>query len=307
MVRPETRDRIVAEANRLGFQPNDLAAGLRSKNQVMSTIGVTLGDLTNTFFAPMLRGIHLVAAEHNHLVLSADAQNDPSLEKQVIQRFFAHRVAGLVIAPIGHDLGFLEKQAAFGVPIVFVDSPPPGLDDIMDSVTTTNADTTREGIEMLIARGHRRIGFLGHKRTGSGALERWRGFEQAHRAAGLSMDPDLIHVDLTNEEDAAHAAEILLTGPHRATAVFTDNNRLCIGLLSSHAYHDALPDVVSFDDFPLSAHFGVSVIDSRPYDVGRLGAELLFKRLSEPDRPAEHSVIPARLIIREPVRGRPQC
>lgn len=299
VVRPDTRDRIVAEADRLGFRPNDIAAGLRSKNQAMSTLGVTLGDITNSFFAPMLRGIHAEAAEHRYLVMSADAQNDPGLEKQVIQRFFTHRVAGLIIAPIGRDLGFLETEASFGVPIVFVDSPPPGLDGVMDSVTVTNAQTTRQGVEMLIARGHRRIGYLGHSRAGSGALERWRGFEEAHRAAGLSIDPGLVHSGLTTEEDASGAADELLSLDDAPTAVFTDNNRLCIGLLSSRAFRDTPVDLLSFDDFPLADKFGVSAINSRPFDVGRTGAGLLFRRLADPDRPPEHAVIDARLIIRE--------
>ena len=73
------------------------AAGLLRKNQAMTTIGVTL-------------------------VLTADAQNDPELEHRAIRSFFAHRVADLIIAPVGNDLGYLTAEAA----IVFVDSPPPG-------------------------------------------------------------------------------------------------------------------------------------------------------------------------------------
>src|SRR5690349_5142263 len=79
-VRESTRQRIVAEADRLGVQLNDVAAGLRRKNQAMTSIGVTLGDCTNPFFAPMLRGIHSIASERGYLVLTADAQNDPELE-----------------------------------------------------------------------------------------------------------------------------------------------------------------------------------------------------------------------------------
>jgi len=112
VVREQTRARIIAEANRLGFQPNDIAAGLRSKDKAMTTVGVTLGDFTNPFFAPMLRGIHSVAAEYGYLVLSADAQNDTELEGRAIRRLLAHRVAGLIVAPIGEDLRYLEEEAS---------------------------------------------------------------------------------------------------------------------------------------------------------------------------------------------------
>jgi LacI family transcriptional regulator len=302
IVREQTRERVIAEADRLGFHPNDIAAGLRSKDKSMTTVGVTLGDFTNPFFAPMLRGIHSVAAEHGHLVLSADAQNDAELEDRVIRRLLAHRVAGLIIAPNGQDLDYLEEEASFGTAIVFVDSPPPGSGDLMDSVTTTNKATTAEGVARLIARGHQRIGYLGHPRKGSGALERWHGYEQALRAAGLSVDMSIVRADLVTEDDAVRAANELLAQPGPVSAVFTDNNRLCTGLLLSDEFVKRPVDVLSFDDFPLASRFGVNVIDSDPYTVGKTGAELLFARLADRARPAQRAVVPATLHMREPRR-----
>jgi LacI family transcriptional regulator len=297
-VRDETRARVLAEAERLGFQLNDIAAGLRRKDQSMTTVGVTLGDFTNPFFAPMLRGIYSIAAQHHHLVLSGDAQNDEELEHRVIRQFFAHRVAGLIVAPISADLGYLADEASYGASIVFVDSPPPGLDGLLDSVTTTNEQTTREGIAMLVARGHRRIGYLGHPLSGSGALERWQGYRAGLEAAGIPLDMSIVRDGLVTEGEARVAAQSLLAMPDAPTAVFTDNNRLCTGLLLCDAYDRREVDVLSFDDFPLAPKFGVSVIDSDPYEVGRVGARLLFDRLADRARPAQRAVVPARLVVR---------
>ncbi|GAB3610682.1 LacI family DNA-binding transcriptional regulator [Humibacter ginsengiterrae] len=299
-VRDETRARVLAEAERLGFQLNDIAAGLRRKDQSMTTVGVTLGDFTNPFFAPMLRGIYSVAAQHHHLVLSGDAQNDEELEHRVIRQFFAHRVAGLIVAPISADLGYLVDEVSYGAAIVFVDSPPPGLDGLLDSVTTTNEQTTRDGIAMLVARGHRRIGYLGHPLSGSGALERWQGYRSGLEAAGIPLDMSIVRDGLVTEGEARVAAESLLAMPDAPTAVFTDNNRLCTGLLLSDGYDRRLVDVLSFDDFPLAPKFGVSVIDSDPYEVGRVGAQLLFDRLQDRARPVQRAVVPAKLVVRKP-------
>jgi LacI family transcriptional regulator len=298
-VREATRTRILAEADRLGFQVNDIAAGLRRKDRSMATVGVTLGDFTNPFFAPMLRGIHSVAAQHHHLVLSGDAQNDADLEHRMIRQFFAHRVAGLIVAPIAPDLGYLAEEASYGAAIVFVDSPPPGLDGLLDAVTTTNEQATYEGVSMLLARGHRRIGYLGHPRSGSGALERWHGYQRALEDAGLEPDMRIVRDGLVTDTEATRAAEVMLAGPDAPTAVFTDNNRLCTGLLLSTAYERHPVDLLSFDDFPLAPRFGVSVIDSDPYEVGREGARLLFERLADRTRPAQRAVVPARLVVRD--------
>jgi LacI family transcriptional regulator len=294
-VRPETRERVLTEAARLGFQVNDIAAGLRRKDQLMTTVGVTIGDFSNPFFAPLLRGIHSVAAERRYLVVSADAQNDAEVEHRAIRSLFAHRVAGLIIAPTGQNLDYLAAEVAFGASIVFVDSPPPGLDGRMDAVTTTNVDSTRDGIAMLLRRGHRRIGYLGHPRAGSGALERWHGYEAALADAGIPVDPRIVRADLVTEEDGRRAAEEVQSDRDPVTAVFADNNRLCTGLLMSEQYRRHPIDVLSFDDFPLAPRFDVSVIDSRPEEVGRVGAELLFERIKDPTRPPQRAVVPARL------------
>lgn len=297
-VKEATRVRILAEADRLGFQVNDIAAGLRRKDRSMATVGVTLGDFTNPFFAPMLRGIHSVAAQHGHLVLSGDAQNDGELEHRVIRQFFAHRVAGLIVAPIGADLDYLAEEASYGAAIVFVDSPPPALGGLLDAVTTTNEQTTFEGVRMLLERGHRRIGYLGHPRSGSGALERWRGYQRALESAGIPLDMRIVRDGLVTDDEATTAADAMLGSPDAPTAVFTDNNRLCTGLLLSDAYERQPIDLLSFDDFPLAPRFGVSVIDSNPYEVGRVGAQLLFERLADRAQPAQRAVVPARLIVR---------
>jgi LacI family transcriptional regulator len=310
-VRQSTRDRVFAEAEKLGFRRNDIAAGLRSTGQTMRTIGVILGDLANPFFPPMLRGIHAVAARHGFLVVTADAEASASVERESIQAMLAQRVAGLIIAPTGTDFGYLKQDAAFGSAIVFIDSTALGLD--ADAVITTNTASTRHGVEHLIGRGHRRIGYLGHPPNGYGAPKRWLGYCQALRGANIALDPAIVRRGLHTEESAAAATTDLLSLADPPTALFADNNRLTVGALQSAAYARSPVEIVGFDHFDLAAQLGVSVIDSDPYQVGSVGAELLFRRLSDRDRPPVHASVRARLIVNdEPAfvprrirRGRP--
>lgn len=306
-VRQETRDRVLAEAARLGFTRNDIAAGLRSTGPAMKTIGVVLNDLANPFFPPMLRGIHAVAARHGHLVVTADAEADPAVERQSIQAILAQRVAGLIIAPTGTDFGYLRQELAFGSAIVFVDSKPFGL--AADAVVTTNTAGTRRGVEHLIGRGHRRIGYLGHPGDGYGAPRRWLGYSQALHNAGIPLDERLVRRDLSTEDDAARAATELLAGDDPPTAFFADNNRLSVGVLRSAGYARTRVEIVGFDHFDLAAQLGVSVVDSNPYEVGSVGATLLFRRLADRDRPPTRATVRTELLVHdvplfEPRRGR---
>lgn len=306
-VRQETRDRVLVEADRLGFTRNDIAAGLRSTGPAMKTIGVVLNDLANPFFPPMLRGIHAVAARHGHLVVTADAEADPAVERQSIQAILAQRVAGLIIAPTGTDFGYLQQELAFGSAIVFVDSKPFGL--TADAVVTTNTAGTRRGVEHLIGRGHRRIGYLGHPGDGYGAPRRWLGYCQALHNAGIPLDERLARRDLRTEDDAATAATELLAAGDPPTAFFADNNRLSVGVLRSAGYARTRVEVVGFDHFDLAAQLGVSVVDSNPYEVGSLGATLLFRRLADRDRPPVRATVRTELLVHdvplfEPRHGR---
>ncbi|HEY9290420.1 MAG TPA: LacI family DNA-binding transcriptional regulator [Microlunatus sp.] len=297
-VAESTRRLVQAEADRLGVQVNDVAAGLRRKTQAMTSIGVMLGDFANPFFAPMLKGIDAVAAQHGYLVLTADAQNSAETERRAIRSFLAHRVAGVIIAPSGDDLHYLANEVSYGSAVVFVDSPPLGLEGAMDSVTTTNFASTKAGVQRLIGRGHRRIAYLGHPRSGSGANERWAGYLAALQEAGIAVDETLVHHDLVTEGDAARAVDGLLAAAD-PEAVVVDNNRLCTGLLQSAAFADRRPEVLGFDSFALAAEFGITVIDSNPYEVGRAGARLLFDRLADPGRPPQQVEVPASLVVNE--------
>lgn len=296
-VRASTRERVLAEAARLGFRRNDIAAGLRSAGQTMKTIGVVLGDLANPFFPPMLRGIHQIAAEHGYLVISADAQGDSEVERESIQTILAQRVAGLIISPTGTDFGYLASEAEFGSAIVFIDSAPLGL--TADAVTTTNTASTRHAVAHLIGRGHRRIGYVGHPAQGYGAPKRWNGYCQALRHAGITVDSDLVRRGLTTEAEAARAADELLALPDPPTALFADNNRMTVGILQSPGYAAHNPEVVGFDHFDLAPELGISVVDSDPFRVGSAGAELLFRRLSDRDRPPTQTTVRARLIVHD--------
>lgn len=293
-----TRKLVQAEADRLGVQVNDVAAGLRRKSQAMTSIGVLLGDFANPFFAQILKGIDLVAAQNRHVVLTADAQYSAETERNAIRSFLAHRVAGLIIAPSGEDLSYLSTEAAYGCAVVFVDSPPAGPHSALDTVTTTNFEGTKAGVERLISRGHRRIGYLGHPRAGTGANERWAGYLAALEGAGIEPDQTVIKHDLVTEADATQATEQILAQGELG-ALMVDNNRLCTGMLQSPAYAAARPETLSFDDLALAPQFGITVIDSNPYEVGRVGAELLFQRLADPGRPPQHVRIPANLIIND--------
>lgn len=292
-VKESTRQLVLAEAKRIGFQRNDIAAGLRRTGHRMSTVGVMVSDLANPFFAPLLRGINSVAMRHGYPIIVAEAAGDVDQERAAIEGLLAQRVSGLIVAPTGFDFGYLANELHFGSALVFVDSTPLG--SAADTVTTANESSTREVIAGLIAQGHRRIAFLGHPDAGYGAPRRWKGYVTALEAAGLTVDMSIVRRGITLESQATAAIEEICAGGGVPTAVFADNNRLTVGVLKSHAYAALAFAVAGFDSLDFADQFGVTTIDSRPLEVGRAGAELLFRRLADPDLPPLRAHVDARV------------
>jgi LacI family transcriptional regulator len=187
-----------------------------------------------------------------------------------------------------------------GTAVVFVDRPPRYL--AADAVVSDNRAGTAKGVRHLIELGHRRIAYLGDLSSITTAQERFAGFEDALREAGLGLDYGLVRHDLHTIDAATAAATGLLTGSSPPTALFSGQNLVTIGtvraLRAVGAQHRTA--LVGFDDFPLADLLepGITVIAQDPASIGRLGTEILFRRIHGDTSPVQEHVVPTRLIER---------
>jgi len=189
-----------------------------------------------------------------------------------------------------------------GLAVAFLDRPPGFLD--ADTVLVTNRAGAREATEHLIAAGHRRIAFLGDLTDIATAGDRYKGYLDAMRAAGLGIDERLVRNDLHTRATAQKAAEGLLraAGDVAPTALFAAQNLVMIGAIHALHRHDLqhLIALVGFDDVELAGMLepGITVVAQDPYAMGRAAAELLFARLDGYAGPSQHRTISTRLVIR---------
>jgi LacI family transcriptional regulator len=292
--------RVQAAIDELGFRPNAGASNLRRADGKTATVGLLLQDVGNPFSAALQRAIEDVAVPRGVMVFSASTDEDPQRERELAQAFTSRRADGLIIAPTGHDLSYLENELRAGTAVVCVDRIAVNLN--VDSVVTTNAGGTAEGVRHLVAAGHRRIAYLGDRRALFTAQERHRGYVEALRAAGIPLDPTLVVQDLYDVSVADGAVTALLTRPEPPTALFTAQNLVTIGAIRAlrrlGREHEVA--VVGFDDFPLAdlLHPGITVVAQDPSSIGRTAAAVLFGRLTGERAPATMHVVPTTLIRR---------
>lgn len=292
-----TTTRILDAIAVLGFQRNDVARMLRVGRSTR-TLGLVIEDVANPFFSAINRAVERVAREHGYLVIAGSTDKDAGIEAELIRSLLEKRVDGLLVAPIADDHRFLLPELARGMPVVFLDRPPGGID--ADVVLLDNVRGGRLATAHLLAHGHRRIAMLGDDPAIYTVPERLRGYTDELAVAGVSPDPRLIRLGSHDEDAAERAVRDLLALPDPPTAVFAGNNRNAVGALRAIHQHPRPVALVGFDDLELAEVFAtpLTVVAHDPARMGEEAARLLWRRIDGVTGPAERVVLPTRIIAR---------
>jgi LacI family transcriptional regulator len=299
-VSSELASRVGAAIERLDYRHNLWASSLRRTDGKSATIGLILEDIANPFSATLHRAIEDVAVKRGVLVLAGSLEEDEARERELVSAFASRRVDGLVIMPASHDHSYLLNERKAGTPLVFVDRPPAFLD--ADTVLTDNLGGARLAIRHLVEHGHRRIACMVDLQSIMTAALRYQGYREELEAQQITLDPDLVRLDLRGIEHAEAATTELLALRPAPTAIFAAQNLLTIGAcraLRRLGLHHRVA-LVGFDDILLADLLdpGITVIAQDPAAMGRTAAELLFRRLDGDATPTVHQIIPTRLIER---------
>jgi LacI family transcriptional regulator, galactose operon repressor len=299
-VRPDLAERVQEAVSLLGYRRDLTATNLRRADRASESIGLVFDDVANPFHAAVLRGVETVARTRGVLPLVGSSDEDAARERELAEAFLSRRVDGLIVVPAGTDHSYLRADRDAGVALVFVDRPPAFMD--ADCVLSDNAGGAFEATGHLIARGHRRIGYLGDQQRIFTAAERLRGYRDALGRHGIAYDEALVRMELHDSAAASHATAALLALDDPPTALFTAQNLITIGAVERLRSLDLQRTValVGFDDIPLAdvVDPGLTVVAQDADQLGRLTAEQLFKRLDGDVGPTVQRVVPTTLIER---------
>jgi LacI family transcriptional regulator len=297
-VRTDTAARVEAAIARLGFARNDVARSLRHGRA--SALGLVIEDLANPFYSAIARAVEDAAHARGHILITGSCEEDPERERQLVLRLLRRSVDALLIVPAGDDHRYLLGELSTGTPVVFLDRPPGGV--AADAVLLDNVGGARMAVEHLLARGHRRIAFVGDAPALFTAAQRLEGYRAALRDAGAAVDEALVRAGSHDTATAEHAVRELLLLPddRRPTALFAANNRNTVGALRALRASERPAAVVGFDDFELADMLAVpvTVVRHAPEEMGRLAAELAYARLDGDDALPARRTIACELVPR---------
>jgi LacI family transcriptional regulator len=221
LVNPETRSRVLATAEQLGYRPNRAARALitgRTHN-----IGLIVADIANPFFPPLIKAAETHARRRDYHVFVADTDEDPNVELDLVQAL-AKQVDGILLCSPRMSDDQIE-QVRREVPLVVINRMITGLPAVVMDV----GHGAREAVRHLLDLGHRHLVYLAGPRGSWTNREIRKAAGATARAAGADLT--VLGPNHPVEETGAAAAEaVLRTG---ATAVLAYNDLMAIGLLQS--------------------------------------------------------------------------
>lgn len=298
-VRPQTRERVLAAVEELGYRRNEIARSLRV-GHATGLLGLVVTNLANPFYAQLALGAESAVAAHGMRVILGNTGEDIEHERRLVDDFASRRVDGMIVVPVGTDHSHLGPEELADTPVVLVARPARSVD--LDTVLIDDFGGAQAATARLIAAGHRRIGFLGLSGSVWNLTERFRGFTAALEEARLKPNPRHVRHNRPDIAAAEQETRDLLSLRNPPSALFCANNLNTIGALRAIGTAGTATTVAGFDDFELADMLGLPLM-LVSYDaqaIGREAARMLLDRLNQergvPGPPPRQTVLPTRVV-----------
>jgi DNA-binding LacI/PurR family transcriptional regulator len=301
----DTAQKVQRAIDLLGFQPH-LAARTLAGGKT-NTIGLLVPDLSNPFFAPLVRGVELCVRAAGFDLLIYSACGDLQRPRARTRPLNEDNTDGLLIFTNNLEDEEIVRLHAERFPLVLLmRSAPGGL--AIPTVMFDNAAGVRAAIQhLVVVCGRRRIGFLQGPPDNEDSQIREVCYRQLLAQHHLPFDPQLVTRGDFSEQVAYRAVKAWINQGVCFDALFTGDDLAAIGairaLREAHIEVPAQVSVIGFDDVAIAQHFSpaLTTIYAPIEEAGQRGAELLIQQIAV--RPVKSLVLPTRLIVRQSCGG----
>ena len=304
-VAPETRSRVQASIDELGYRPNLAARTLRRSRTGL--VALVVPEIDSPYFAELAARTVRIAERRGLTVLIDQTDGDPERERLLLHGKRSQLVDGVLFSPWTVAPAELAARTDT-VPLVLLgehDSPTAGRLAV-DHVAIDNVAAARSATAHLLASGRRRIAAIGVQPSTFNATARQRllGYRQALSAAGVRASAELERPVRTLHRADGHRAMLeLLELAEPPDAVFCFTDELALGAMRAAADRSVpVPDAVAligFDDIE-DGRYSVPALSTVSPDKDRI-AELALDCLAEQTdgpRDGRSIVAPHRLVVR---------
>ena len=215
-VNPDTAERVLQVAKRLGYRRNNAAASLRSGRS--HSIAVIVSDIANPFFAEICRNIENIAYKDGYTVIFASSEENPQKFAHLVETMVGYNVEGLIVAPCLGAEAALARAINIGIPTVLIDRNMPG--DEFGRVLVDNVDAGKMATKYLIHQGFGKIEMFSYKTGVTSLVDREAGYSAAMEEAGLKDDIRIHRIEYETEPAKKDVIEVFREAVKRGTEAF---------------------------------------------------------------------------------------
>jgi LacI family transcriptional regulator len=296
-VHDDTRQRIELVINDFGYRPSYVARALVSG--ASHTLGLLVSDIANPFYPQLAKSIEAEARARGYAVVICNTGDEPAESVRYVERLLDQGVDGFIHASAGPDEEGVLRAIGDPRRIVFTNRRPASTE--VSFVVSDNRGGAVELTRHLLARGHRRIGFISGPSWASNSGERLAGFLEMVNAAGAAGM--VIHGDF-QADSGRNAVRAWLAKGELPTAIVAVNDTIALSALAALAEAGAaVPQrvaVAGFDNIGLASStiIGLTTVAQQTDEMGRRSVRLLLDQLAGRRRPPARTKLKSKLFMR---------
>lgn len=307
-VNDATRQKVMEAVRALNYRPNFLAKGLKEGRT--KTIGLIIPNIRNPIFPAVVRGVEDTARKQGYTVVLCNTDEDVLIEREYVEKLRKRWVDGFILATVSEHIDHVLELKKKGFPVVLLIR---NIDKHVDAVIIDNFKAAYKAVSYLVKTGHKKIAIIKGNQQLALYRERFRGYKQALKDAGLPLKEQLI----TGEDaecvqwsrDGYNAINRLLDQSIDFDAVFATTDLRAIGAIRAIKDHGLrVPEdisVIGFDNLEFSSLLDppLSTMAQPFYDMGARAVNKLIQLIKNGQN-AEPviDVMEAELIIRKSTR-----
>lgn len=306
-VSPEARRRVLHAIDVLDYKPNEVARSLVTKKS--NLIGVIVEDIGLNFISRILQGLEEVGKMYNYDILLSSSYKDLKTEVKFANLLLQKQVEGIIVVSNMQNPKLEYKLEEAKIPHVLINNFYQ-VEKFQASIDFEKA--SKNMVELLMKKGHKKIASLAVKRDIDRTLERFKvkGYEKAMEEHNLKKVQ--LFVDGWQSENIEKEKEKIIKTikEENITAIFTTYDTLAINLINV-LYDNGIkvPEDVSVTGFGggyLSSIYRprLTTVKMPYYDIGAISIRQILKTISNKEKEikGEGVLLPIRILERESVK-----
>jgi LacI family purine nucleotide synthesis repressor len=298
-VSEEKRKAIFAAIESLDYSRNMNAVHLlKGKTNV---IGVMLPFINHPYFTRLVEGISAEAFKQNYQLMLCQTNYNVSDEIKVLEMLKMKQIDGIIICSKHMPLDQIEAYTRYG-PIVACEDVG---NSPISSVFLDHYKSFQKGMQYLINKGHRHIGFCLGRNHGVNSQMRRKAYMDALTSIHEPIREEWIFYQTYRIEDGVKVLRNLLNLESRPTALLVTSDQVAAGIIMEARKNDIrVPEelaIIGFDNQPIAEVFDLTTIDNQLLEMGALSFRIAYDRITKKMEKPEYHELEYRLIERATV------